>query len=69
MWPKACKRCGGDLYRREEPEGIEVACMQCSRIYSSQQLISAVPALSDDTRIRIEDGVEVLEEEREPVAA
>ena len=44
MWLKACPRCRGDLYRRDEPEGPEIACLQCSRIYAPQQLIRPVEA-------------------------
>ena len=70
MWLKACKRCGGDLYRREEPEGIEITCMQCSRIYSAQQLIQEVPAVADAARVLAEvEADEAAEMGRVPVAA
>lgn len=55
MWLKACPRCHGDLYRREEPEGLEIACLQCSRTFSSKQLVRPVAVASAPASVPVED--------------
>lgn len=32
MWmPKACQRCGGDLYKTTTSDGEVLSCLQCGR--------------------------------------
>ena len=31
LWLKACPRCKGDLYRKDDMYGSYIACLQCSR--------------------------------------
>ncbi|MCI0441168.1 MAG: hypothetical protein L0177_18860 [Chloroflexi bacterium] len=38
MWFKMCPNCGGDLFLRENVDGKEIACMQCSRILRQDRL-------------------------------
>ncbi len=32
IWPKGCKRCGGDLAMEGDVYGTYVACLQCGHI-------------------------------------
>ncbi len=38
MWFKMCPNCGGDLFLRENGDGKEIACIQCSRILRQDRL-------------------------------
>lgn len=53
MWLKACPRCHGDLYARQEPEGLEVICLQCSRMFNGNR--AARPALQIDAMLEPEE--------------
>ncbi len=32
IWPKGCKRCGGDLSMEGDVYGTYVACLQCGQV-------------------------------------
>jgi hypothetical protein len=58
MWLKACPRCRGDLYARHQPEGLEITCIQCSRIYTSAQLMRALPPVEAEVPAEIVERVD-----------
>ena len=48
LWLKACPRCKGDLYRKDDMYGSYIACLQCS---------SYVPEAEQDRLTRLVIGL------------
>ena len=42
IWPKGCKRCGGDLMLQWEERWSHVSCMQCGMIKVAQDQLALV---------------------------
>ena len=53
MWLKACPRCNGDLYRKDDMYGSYTACLQCSRyVPEAEQERLMRPVIGPATRSR-----------------
>ena len=54
FWLKACRKCRGDLYQREDPYGAFIACMQCGNYLTQDeeaQLMGSASGLGDHSTL------------------